>query len=89
MSSPAPLICPVCQARFRETVQCSRCGADLAPLMRLAAAAGLLRQAAFQAQLAGQFPLADQLVQRAAQWHATPSERSSIRHAGQGQISRK
>jgi len=27
--------CPVCQARFRRARVCSRCGADLEPLMRL------------------------------------------------------
>lgn len=29
------LHCPVCRARFRENLQCSRCGADLKPLMTL------------------------------------------------------
>lgn len=35
--------CPVCQARFRETAECSRCGADLTPLMALLARAFRLR----------------------------------------------
>ncbi len=45
--------CPVCQARFRGSRTCSRCGADLEPLMRLAVKAWQLRQAARQALDAG------------------------------------
>lgn len=41
--------CPVCQARFRGARICSRCGADLEPLMLLAVKAWQLRQAARQA----------------------------------------
>ena len=41
--------CPVCQARFRGARICSRCGADLEPLMVLAVKAWQLRQAARQA----------------------------------------
>jgi hypothetical protein len=45
--------CPVCQARFRGARICSRCGADLEPLMMLAVQAWQLRQAARQALEAG------------------------------------
>ena len=45
--------CPVCQARFRGARICSRCGADLGPLMLLAVEAWQLRQAARQALDAG------------------------------------
>ncbi len=45
--------CPVCQARFRSARICSRCGADLEPLMRLAVRAWQLREAARQALDAG------------------------------------
>jgi len=45
--------CPVCQARFRGARICSRCGADLEPLMLLAVEAWQLRQAARQALAAG------------------------------------
>jgi hypothetical protein len=45
--------CPVCQVRFRGVRICSRCGADLEPLMRLAVKAWQLRQAARQALDAG------------------------------------
>jgi hypothetical protein len=41
--------CPVCQARFRGARICSRCGADLEPLMLLSVKAWQLRQAARQA----------------------------------------
>jgi hypothetical protein len=45
--------CPVCQARFRGARICSRCGADLEPLMVLAVKAWQWRQAARQALGAG------------------------------------
>ena len=45
--------CPVCQARFRGARICSRCGADLEPLMLLAVQAWRLREAARQALDAG------------------------------------
>jgi hypothetical protein len=45
--------CPVCQARFRGSHICSRCGADLEPLMVLTVKAWRLRQAARQALDAG------------------------------------
>ena len=45
--------CPVCQARFRGARICSRCGAELEPLMVLAVEAWQLRQAARQALNAG------------------------------------
>jgi predicted amidophosphoribosyltransferase len=41
--------CPVCNARFRGSRICSRCGADLEPLMRLTVRAWQLRQSARQA----------------------------------------
>ena len=44
MSGGETLCCPVCQARFREAQECPRCGADLSPLMHLAAKAYLSRQ---------------------------------------------
>ena len=45
--------CPVCQARFRGVRICSRCGADLEPLMVLTVKAWQLRQEARQALDAG------------------------------------
>ncbi len=45
--------CPVCQARFRESVTCSRCGADLRALMTLAAQSYQWRQKARRAAMEG------------------------------------
>jgi predicted amidophosphoribosyltransferase len=45
--------CPVCQARFRGARICSRCGADLEPLMVLAVKSWQLREAAREALAAG------------------------------------
>ena len=42
-------MCPVCLARFRGTRECSRCGADLTIVMKLAARAWRLREAAREA----------------------------------------
>jgi len=57
--------CPVCQARFRAEVTCSRCGADLRPLMFLAAKATRLRGEARQAILDGDFYQAGDLALQA------------------------
>ena len=44
-ASPAlTLQCPVCAARFRGSVTCSRCGTDLSALMWIAARAWAARQ---------------------------------------------
>lgn len=45
--------CPTCRAPWRETVECPRCGSDLAPLMQVAAAAFRHRRAALAAIAAG------------------------------------
>ena len=42
-------MCPVCLARFRGTSECSRCGANLTIVMKLAARAWRLREAAREA----------------------------------------
>ncbi len=54
--------CPVCQARFRDASVCSRCGADLEPLMFLIANAYQLRQDARRALQAGDFERAQKLA---------------------------
>ena len=63
MSEPAQ--CPVCRARFRGARICSRCGADLESLMRLAAQAWMLRESARDAIAAGDFGRARELAVRA------------------------
>ena len=45
--------CPACRAPWRALATCPRCGADLAPLMRLAARAWAQREATRAALLAG------------------------------------
>jgi hypothetical protein len=70
--------CPVCQARFRGARICSRCGADLGPLMLLSVQAWQLRQAARQALDAGD-------VQRAL---ALAGEAQGIQGTGSGEALR-
>ena len=54
--------CPVCRAGFRGEPVCSRCGADLEPLMALVMKAYLLRRAAKQALAAGKTARATSLA---------------------------
>jgi hypothetical protein len=75
MNQPSPQEasrCPVCQARFRGVNPCSRCGADLEPLMLLAAHAYAARQAARQALQSGNRQAAAALARTARSLHATP-----------------
>jgi hypothetical protein len=65
--------CPVCQARFRGARICSRCGADLEPLMLLAVKAWQLRQAARDALDAGNVERALELAAEAQSMQATES----------------
>src|SRR5260370_38789891 len=74
MNDPAPAEsgrCPVCQARFRGEAICSRCGADLTPLMLLVTRAYSLRQAARQALQAGDEQAALAAAEAAQDLHAT------------------
>ena len=45
--------CPACRAPWRGVTTCPRCGADLAPLMRLATRAWTLRETARTAIVTG------------------------------------
>lgn len=74
--------CPVCRAAFRQSVQCTRCGADLAPLMKLSARAFQLRQEAREALESGEFARALQLARRAQRLCLTPGGASLVRLAG-------
>jgi hypothetical protein len=67
----ATLSCPVCRARFRGLVMCSRCGADLAVLMLLAAQAYRLRQTARHSLKQGNCQGALACVQAAQRLHPT------------------
>ena len=60
-----PSNCPVCRARFRGTATCSRCGADLAPLLLLIDHAYRLRQYARKAIETGDVGRAQKLAEEA------------------------
>jgi hypothetical protein len=68
--------CPVCRAAFRGAAICPRCGADLAPLMRLAVESWRLRESARQALEMGDFEAARQM--------ATAADGLQTTMAGQG-----
>ena len=68
-------MCPVCRARFRQTRECSRCGADLKIVMGLLARAWRLREASRQAILDGDFPRARALASEAQQISHAPAGR--------------
>jgi hypothetical protein len=57
--------CPVCRARFRGSVICSRCGANLEPLMILLAKAYRLRNLASQALGRGNYQDAERFATEA------------------------
>jgi hypothetical protein len=61
----------VCLARFRGARICSRCGADLGPLMQLSVAAWMLREAARASLAAGDFAQAGQLAKQAQDLQVT------------------
>ncbi len=65
------LYCPVCRARFRGARLCSRCGADLKPVMLLAAEAWRLREEARRSLEAGEFRRAHQFALEAQRMHST------------------
>lgn len=71
----APSECPVCRARFRAQRYCPRCGADLGPLMSLAARAFVLRRQSRQALRRGDLPRADTLLREAQRLCDTPAGR--------------
>lgn len=74
MTAPS-LQCPVCSARFRGARLCPRCGADLTPLMTLAASAAGRREAARQALQAGEFARAAEHAAAAQSIQVTPEGR--------------
>lgn len=63
--------CPVCRAAFRGVASCPRCGADLAPLMHLAARAWRLRRAAREALAEEDFASALRLLEEAESLQST------------------
>jgi hypothetical protein len=73
--SAEPSECPVCRARFRGMATCSRCGADLAPLMLLMAHAYSLCAKARQCLQQGDARAALTSAEAAQNLHATPEGR--------------
>ncbi len=68
----APVICPVCRARFRGAETCSRCGADLGPLLVLTAHAYRLRQSARESLRQNDFSQALDCAEEAERLRSTP-----------------
>jgi hypothetical protein len=65
--------CPTCRAPWRGVTRCPRCGSDVAALMRVAAKAWELREAARAALCAGDRPGdALALARAACRLHPTP-----------------
>ncbi len=69
------LRCPVCEAKFRGTRQCSRCGADLSSIMILTARAQRYRENARKSLYALNFEKAHGLAETAQIEHATETGR--------------
>lgn len=70
--------CPACQAGFRRSLKCPRCGADLEPLMRLTLDAYLLREAARDRIREHDYDDALNLVEQAQQLQQTSEGRSLL-----------
>ena len=71
MAVPRDSRCPVCRASFRGSRECSRCGADLGPLMLLALEAFQCRRDARAAIRDGDFEAAHDLADQARAMHDT------------------
>ena len=69
------LKCPVCRARLRGTPTCSRCGADLGPLMAAVARAYRARQIAREALCVCDVEHAAESAAAAQTLHATDAGR--------------
>lgn len=67
--------CPACRAAWRAAATCPRCGADLTALMRLAARAWALREAARTALRAGEGATALAAARAAYALERTPKAR--------------
>ncbi len=70
--SSVAMVCPVCRASFRGQDVCSRCGADLSPLLLLLAHTFRLRQRARELLRAGDFQRALAYAKEAERLHSTP-----------------
>jgi predicted amidophosphoribosyltransferase len=70
--------CPVCRAKFRDTRQCSRCGADLTGIMVISARAQRYRATARKLLYALNFEKAHELAAAAQREHATETGRKLL-----------
>ena len=70
--------CPVCRAGFRGAAECPRCGADLGPLMALAARAWRQRQAAREALRDGDAARARDLAAKAQRLQTTQAGKALV-----------
>lgn len=77
-SQSVQLRCPACSARFRGARFCSRCGADLGPLMLIATKAQILRTKAHQAFSTGNLKEAALWAHEAEELHATPKSKQLV-----------
>jgi len=67
LPEPLGLKCPVCNAAFRGSETCPRCGSTLRPMMLLAARAWALRERSRSHLRAGDLATALQYAEKAAQ----------------------
>lgn len=65
------LKCPVCRASFKETKECTRCGADIKPLMTVTAKAYVLRKAARDLMFLGDLDRSLEFAEKAQKLHRT------------------
>lgn len=72
MAAARDYACPACRARFRGAARCSRCGADLTALMRLAVEAHRARAEARGNLAEGDYSLAAARASAAQERCATP-----------------
>jgi predicted amidophosphoribosyltransferase len=74
--------CPVCRARFRDEAICSRCGADLSPLLAIEAEAVALEREAVALLAAGHWIEARRAAERALALQYSPLAAAARDFAG-------
>jgi hypothetical protein len=74
--------CPVCRARFRDEAVCSRCGADLTPLLAIEAEAVALEREAVALLAAGQWIEARRAAERVLALQYSPLAAAARDFAG-------
>lgn len=64
--------CPVCRARFKDEPICTRCGADLSPLLAIEAEAAVLEEQAVALTHTGQWLEVWEVAEQALALHYRP-----------------